>query len=259
MEIKNIKLINAANKMRNKISAGKSAVVFRNAHNADNKITIEGEGSSLSFEGTEGYLRSGKVVIKGQNNTISISNASTLTGGIRMMGNNNTVLVGENCQMIGFSIYILGDDNHITIGNNVSVVLTSLHIEEDGNSVIIGTNTTFHGRDRNLIELALDEGTSIHIGEDCMISNSVCLRSSDSHSILNNKGERINPAGNIVINNHVWIGMQSIILKNTVVGANCIIGAGSICNKNYKNESCLIAGNPAKIVKENVNWSRDRM
>lgn len=214
MEIKNKKLMNAANKMRNKISAGKSAVVFRNAHNADNQIAIEGKDSALTFEGSEGYLRSGKVAVKGKNNIISVGNGSTLTGGcsIRIIGNNNTVNVGENCRVNGFSIYILGNDNRITIGNNVSAVLTSLHIEEDDNSVIIENNSTFHGRDSSLIELALDEGTSIRIGEDCMISNGVCFRSSDSHSILNNKGERINPAGDIVINNHVWIGMHSIIL-----------------------------------------------
>jgi acetyltransferase-like isoleucine patch superfamily enzyme len=92
-----------------------------------------------------------------------------------------------------------------------------------------------------------------------MISNGVSFRSSDSHSILNEKGERINPAGNITIKDHVWIGMRSIVLKNSIIHDNCIIGAGSVCNKDYEKDNCLIAGNPAKIVKENVNWSRDRL
>ena len=261
MDIKNKKLMNGANRIRNKISADKSKVIFTNVHNAGNQIKIEGEGSLLSFEGNEGYLRYGKVVVDGQNNNIRIGNASTLTGGcsFRIIGNNNTVKIGQNSSLLGFSIYILGNNNHITIGNNVSVVLTSLHIEESENSVVIGNCTTFHGRDNSIIELALDEGTSIKIGEDCMISNDVCFRSSDSHSILNENGERINPAGDIVISNHVWIGMRSLILKNTVISANCIIGAGSICNKDYKKDNCLIAGNPAKIIKEKVNWSRERL
>ncbi|MBR2669802.1 MAG: transferase [Solobacterium sp.] len=69
----------------------------------------------------------------------------------------------------------------------------------------------------------------------------------------------MNHAKDIVINNHVWIGMRSLILKGTLIKNNCVVGAGSICNKDYEKDNCMIAGNPAKIIKENVNWSRDRL
>ena len=75
--------------------------------------------------------------------------------------------------------------------------------------------------------------------------------------IFTSKKDLIN--GDIVVDDHVWIGMRSMVLKNTIIGKNCIVGAASVCNKEYGKDNCLIAGNPAKIVKENVNWSRDKL
>ena len=41
--------------------------------------------------------------------------------------------------------------------------------------------------------------------------------------------------------------MNSIILPNTVIGNNCIIGAGSVLRGRYPDDSVII-GNPAKVV-----------
>ncbi len=261
MTIKNKILINAISRTRNEISADKDAMRFNNIHSANNEITIIGKNSSLSFEGKDSYIRSSKVQIKGKDNAVTVGKNSVLSDScsIRITGNNNIVSIGDNCRISNTSIYIIGSNNHIEIENDISSVLSSFHLEDNGNKAIVKKGSTLHGREYNLIEFALDEGTEIQIGEDCMISNDVSFRSSDSHSVLDNSGERINPAGNILIKNHVWIGMKTIILKNTVIHDDCGVGAGSICNRDYKKDNCLIAGNPAKVVKESVNWSRDRL
>ncbi len=57
----------------------------------------------------------------------------------------------------------------------------------------------------------------------------------------------------IKIGNHVWIGMRSIILKGVTIGDGSIVAAGSVVVKDVPN-NCLVAGNPAKVVKKNVKW-----
>ena len=52
----------------------------------------------------------------------------------------------------------------------------------------------------------------------------------------------------IVIGRDCFIGMNSIILKGTILGDNVIVGAGSVVNGHFP-DNCIIAGNPAKIVK----------
>ena len=53
--------------------------------------------------------------------------------------------------------------------------------------------------------------------------------------------------GKIVIGNNVFIGINCILLSNTSIGDNCIVGAGSVVRGNFP-ENSVIAGNPAQIV-----------
>ena len=50
-----------------------------------------------------------------------------------------------------------------------------------------------------------------------------------------------------------------VILKGVTIGDNCIIGAGSIVTKPFDKGNVIIAGVPAKIVKENINWDYKRI
>lgn len=53
--------------------------------------------------------------------------------------------------------------------------------------------------------------------------------------------------GKIKIGNNVFIGINSIILFNTTIGDNCIIGAGSVVRGHFP-ENSVIVGNPARVV-----------
>jgi acetyltransferase-like isoleucine patch superfamily enzyme len=53
--------------------------------------------------------------------------------------------------------------------------------------------------------------------------------------------------GKIKIGNNVFIGMNCIVLLNTTIGDNCIIGAGSVVRGHFA-ENSIIIGNPAKVV-----------
>lgn len=54
----------------------------------------------------------------------------------------------------------------------------------------------------------------------------------------------------IIIGEKCWIGMNSVILPGVILGDNTIVGAGSIVTKSFLDGNCVIAGNPAKIIKK---------
>lgn len=52
-----------------------------------------------------------------------------------------------------------------------------------------------------------------------------------------------------------FIGARSIILPGVTIGDHVIVGAGSVVTKDVKS-NCIVAGNPAKIIKENINTTK---
>lgn len=70
--------------------------------------------------------------------------------------------------------------------------------------------------------------------------------------------------GNIVIEDDVWVGANSVILSGVTIGSGSVIGAGSIVTKDIPKYS-IVGGNPAKVIKsrfkketigylENIQW-----
>ena len=92
-----------------------------------------------------------------------------------------------------------------------------------------------------------------------MFSFGIEIWASDSHSIINAQNKQLlNWGKEIFIGDRVWIGMKSIVLKNSHIGADCIVGAGAVVAGNFKEEHCILAGNPARIIKRGVSWDKLR-
>jgi acetyltransferase-like isoleucine patch superfamily enzyme len=72
-------------------------------------------------------------------------------------------------------------------------------------------------------------------------------------------GNRINQAADVEVGNHVWIGYRVLINKGVVIPENTIIGTGAVVTKSFTEENTVIAGVPAKVVKRNVNWCKERL
>ncbi len=47
-----------------------------------------------------------------------------------------------------------------------------------------------------------------------------------------------------------WIGMNAVILPGVVLGPNTIVGAGSVVTKSFSQGKCVVAGNPAKLIRD---------
>ncbi|MBQ1175732.1 MAG: hypothetical protein IIX56_04955 [Treponema sp.] len=71
---------------------------------------------------------------------------------------------------------------------------------------------------------------------------------------MHKDGNIINENKPIEIGNHVWIGAKSTILKGTKIADGSVIGAGSLCAGLLSDEKSIYAGQPAKLIKKNINW-----
>lgn len=95
--------------------------------------------------------------------------------------------------------------------------------------------------------------TSIKIGNDVLIGWGVTINDNDGHNIV--MDNRIKPKkGPIVIGNHVWIASHVTINKNSVIPDNSVVAQHSIVNCAFDKQNILLAGCPAKLVKESINW-----
>ena len=90
----------------------------------------------------------------------------------------------------------------------------------------------------------------IEIGKGCSISDNVNIVDSDSHFLYGQKDRRDAP---VIIGDHVWIGKNTIVLKGVTIGEGAVVGAGSVVTKSVP-ANCLVAGNPARVIRENITW-----
>ena len=145
-------------------------------------------------------------------------------------------------------------NNSIVIDRNNKYDVCRLYLGSN-NKILIGKDTTIENAD---LITKNSSNTQINIGDDCMISYNVKIRTNDGHTIYDNSTKEIlNHAQNITIGNHVWIAANTTILKGIEIPANCIIANSAMVSRKFTKENCIIAGNPAQIVKENVNWTRE--
>lgn len=172
-----------------------------------------------------------------------------------IQGKNNTVIINPGCYFSNVHIYVHGNNNSIIIGEHCIANSAEFWVEDDNNSINVGCNTRFAGK----IHIACIEGKTVKIGKDCLFSSEVVIRTGDSHSILNLNNKRINPSENVEIGNHVWIGNRAIILKGVTVPNDCVIGTGAILTKRFSENNTIIAGIPAEIIKQDINWNVKRI
>lgn len=174
---------------------------------------------------------------------------------IKVFGTGNRIIMGELCNLKRCTIYIYGNNNTISFGDKVYMNQTDIRIENDNNEMDIGSSSSFTAR----VHLAAIESTRLHIGEDCMFSTDIHVRTGDSHSILDENGKRVNYPKEVVFGNHVWVGTRVVCLKDVVIPNQCIIGANALLTKKFTEENCVIAGNPARIIKRNQSWVREQI
>ena len=170
-------------------------------------------------------------------------------------GSNNAIIIGRNVRTDGTMFRIIGHNNTIQISDDCVIGPDcSFWLEGNNINIKVGAHTSFT---RLCHVNAQEDGSSIEIGEGCMFSNHIIVRTSDSHPIYDMESfQRINCAKPVRIGNQVWIAPDSKIMKGANIGDGSIIGSNTMVGK-YIPPHSLAVGMPARIVKSNVFWTRE--
>lgn len=152
----------------------------------------------------------------------------------------------------------------LTIGNNVIIRSSFL-----SNLVGLYSRTIIVTRAKGaVLEIGDNVGISgatiyarkgIYIGENTCIGGNAKILDNDFHPIdvedrlrllsdKNGGDSDLIPAKEIHIGKNCFIGCNAIILKGTILGDNCVVGAGAVVSGKFEDNS-VIVGNPATCLK----------
>lgn len=138
----------------------------------------------------------------------------------------------------------------IRVGANATFNIMGYFKMYPGSKIILAPNSTLSIGNKTFIsantKILVKE--RIEIGNDCAISWDVQIMDTDMHTLEG----KINTK-HIKIGNKVWIGSNAIILKGVTIGDGAVVGAGAVVTKDVP-QNAVVAGNPAKVVKENIHW-----
>jgi len=87
----------------------------------------------------------------------------------------------------------------------------------------------------------------VEIGNRVAISAGTVFVTHDGSVWLFEEHPEMDVFGTIRIGDNVYIGLDCTLLPNTVIGSNCIIGAGSVVRGVIPDDS-VVFGNPARVV-----------
>lgn len=167
---------------------------------------------------------------------------------------------GKNIRVDGGVLVSSKKANSITIGdhfklnsairsNFVGITNKAVFQIVSGGKIKIGSNCGF-------TSTILSSRVSISIGNQVKIGANVRIFDHDYHSLNylerrsvseDNLGCASSP---VIIGDDVFIGTNSIILKGVTVGARSVIGAGAVVTISEIPPDSLVAGNPARIIRQ---------
>jgi acetyltransferase-like isoleucine patch superfamily enzyme len=198
-----------------------------------------------------------KKVISGKRNILNISKNSLYRNvKYKIFGDDNYIDIKNHCIMRNVIFEIEGNNNTIIIEESVNFMEKSVLLIQGNNcNIKIGINSIF----RDVKMFAGESNTNIEIGKNCLCGI-LTLSTSDFHSIIDlDSGKRINPPNSIKIGNDNWITNHILIRKGAEIANFTVVSPYSIVNKKFENSHIILAGQPAKIVKENITWSREKL
>jgi acetyltransferase-like isoleucine patch superfamily enzyme len=131
----------------------------------------------------------------------------------------------------------------LTIGDHVRLVSTVATLELvtlPGGHLEIGDNV-FVNYGSSLVSSA-----HVKIGNDCLIGTHVMVMDCDFHRVEDKAWDTSGEP--VVLEERVWLGNRSMVLKGVTVGHDAVVAAGSVVTHDVPPRS-VVAGVPARVVR----------
>lgn len=190
-----------------------------------------------------------QIIDRGHDNLV-IGEHEHISGTVEFTGDGARVEIGVGCIANNVSLQV-GQDAQVDIGAHCSLGLFEAYIHKPSR-LTIGAETGM-----GWVRVLMHESATCSIGSQCLFSSGIDISVSDMHSIFDRAtGDRINPAKPISIGSNCWIGEGVMILKGATIGEGSIVGTRSVVT-GIVPAHCAAAGNPARVVRENVFWRYD--
>lgn len=159
---------------------------------------------------------------------IKIGRNNTFVGAIwASRFQNSTIKIGSNCVFISKQTY-----NPLGLCRPcmLSTHTPSARIE-------IGNGCSFSGTSIGALKF-ISLGENVRCGANTMITDS------DWHT----NDPRSGGSADVIIEDNVWLGANSVVLKGVRIGQNTLIGANSLVVKDIP-ANVIAGGNPCKVIK----------
>ena len=226
----------------------------------------------------DGKIKNCKVIFKGANSTLKISD------GFKAYGNGTVIIIEDSCEVTLGKFFHIGKEStlffrsgcKVSIGENASLG-NHINIYCRG-TIEIGANFCMreyselrvHGKLvfdswvylQHHVTMYAPKYSELNIGKDTVFSWYTKVFSGSGHSTYDThhkiKLEEFVSRGSenkcLAIGNHVWVGSGSVIHNEVSIGDNCIIVSGTIIYSGHFQNNSMIAGNPAKVTAKNIDW-----
>ncbi len=193
-----------------------------------------------------------KVSVKGQGNQLDVRGARLRHVEISIDGNDNVIRFHPTCNLTRTSLQLVGHGLRVNLGENVKISRSAeFRVAGAGAFIELGRDCTVEHA------LFIARGTTgIRVGPDCMLAYDVEIRTTDSHSIIDDAtGQRINEDQSVQIGRHVWLGARTTVLKGVTIGSNSVIATGAVVSRDI-GEGVVAGGIPARPLRSGVRWDR---
>lgn len=166
-----------------------------------------------------------------------------LTGDVECFGLPIVELKPGSKVVLGARLSLCSDSRHTALGVSRPVILRTLL---SGAQISIGDESGLSGT-------TICAANSVRIGNRCLIGADVLIADTDFHPLAAEnrryKGASEAASKPVVIEDDVFVGARSIVLKGVTIGKGSVIGAGSVVTTDIP-QFTVAAGNPARVIRE---------
>lgn len=191
-------------------------------------------------------------------NNVKIGNNISVSGVIN--GKNNNIFIGDASAQSSINVNINGDCNIVKILTPSRIKSLSIscgnHIKANNTELTIGNGVTIEPGAKIFL---YNSNNICHIGDNCLIATNLTIRCGESPHLIFDKlsGQYLDFSEGVFIGNHVWIGENVYVTKKVTIPDESIVAACSVVSKRFEFTNTVLAGNPASVVKKNVQWVRN--